>query len=153
MVDFVAAVPIETKTVSRELTIVVAGTDEFDQPFKTAERGRRIGVQIDHDLVMRDLDVLACDDDRGFGGKCMTGRAARNESDGLMGPQQFVERASRVIVGRVNEDAQPLPDNLGDKLAGDLELGFGVRVEVDACHDRGESIRDRGSREPASPAH
>ena len=126
MIDFVAAVPIKTKTAPRELAIIVAGADEFDQPFKTAERGRRIDVQIDHDLVMRDLDVLACDDDRGFGGKCMTGRAARNESDGLMGPQQFVERASRVIVGRVNEDAQPLPDNLGDKLAGDLELGFGV---------------------------
>jgi len=57
MVDFVAAVPIETKTVSRELTIVIAGTDEFDQPFKTTERRRRFGVQIEHDMVMRHLDV------------------------------------------------------------------------------------------------
>src|SRR5947207_9466307 len=107
MIDFVAAVPIETKTASRAPTIVVAGADQFDQPFKTAERGRRIDVQIDHDLVMRDLDVLACDDDRGFGGKCMTGRAARNESDGLMGPQQFVERARRVIVGRETKTRNP----------------------------------------------
>ena len=66
MVDFVAAVPIETKTVSRELTIVVAGADEFDQPFKTAERRRRIVAQIEHDLVMHDLGILACDDDGGF---------------------------------------------------------------------------------------
>jgi len=59
MIDFVAAVPIKTKTAPRELAIIVAGADEFDQPFKTAERRRRIGVQIDHDLVMRDLDILA----------------------------------------------------------------------------------------------
>ena len=66
MVDFVAAVPIETKTASGEPSIVVAGAYEFDQPFKTAERRRRIGVQIEHDLVMHDRGVLACDDDWGF---------------------------------------------------------------------------------------
>ena len=126
MIDFVAAVPIETKTAPRELAIIVAGADEFDQPFKTAELRRRIGVQIDHDLVMRDLDVLACDDDRGFRSKCVTGHAVCNESNGLISPQQFVEGARGVFVGCVDEDAQPLLDNLGDEPAGDLELGFGV---------------------------
>src|SRR5437660_12782777 len=82
MVDFVATVPIETKTASRELTIVVAEADEFDQPFKTAERRRRIRVQIHHDLPMHHLDVPACADDRGFGPKCVTSREAKNESDG-----------------------------------------------------------------------
>ncbi|HYQ94134.1 MAG TPA: hypothetical protein VEP70_04810 [Burkholderiales bacterium] len=123
MVDFVAAVPIETKTASRELTIVVVEADEFDQPLKTAEQRRRIGVQINHDLVMHDLDIFGCYDDRDFGRKCVMTRAA---GDGLIGSQQIVEGACRVFVGCVNEDAQPLLDNPGDKAAGDLELGFGV---------------------------
>jgi len=126
MVDFVAAVPIETKTVSRELTIVIAGTDEFDQPFKTTERRRRFGVQIEHDLVMRHLDVLACDHDGGFGRECVMSHAMRNESDSLISPQQSVEAACSVFVRCVNDDAQPLLDDLGDEPAGDLQLGFGV---------------------------
>ena len=126
MIDFVAAVPIKTKTAPRELAIILAGADEFDQPFKTAESRRRIGVQIDHDLVMRDLDILACDDDRGFRRKCVMSRVAGNESDGLTSPQQVVEGARGVFVGCVDEDAQPLLDNLGDEPAGDLELGFGI---------------------------
>src|SRR5258706_8576598 len=83
MVDFVAAVPIEAKTASRELTFVVAGADELDQPFKTAERRRRIRAQIDHDLVMRDLDVLACDDDRGFRRKCVRSEEHTSELQSL----------------------------------------------------------------------
>lgn len=126
MVDFVATVPIETKPASRELTIVLISADELDQPFKTAERRWRIGAQIDHDLVMRDIGVLASDDDRGFRGKRAVSQAAGNKSDGLICPQQFVEGARGVLVGCANEDAQPLLDNLGDESASDLELGFGV---------------------------
>src|SRR5437899_9149691 len=126
MVDFVATVPIETKTASRELTIVVAEADEFDQPFKTAERRRRIRVQIHHDLPMHHLDVPACDDDRGFGRKCVTSREAKNESDGLIGPQQFIEGARGVFVGCVKEDAQPLLANPCEELACELELGLDI---------------------------
>jgi len=126
MVDFVAAVPVEPKTVSRELTIVVAGAHEFDQPFKAAERRRRIDAQIEHDLVMHDLGILARDDDGGFRRKCVMSHAVRNESDGLISPEQFVETARGVLVWCVNEDAQLLLDNLGDEPAGDLQLGFGV---------------------------
>ena len=66
MIDFVAAVPIKTKTAPRELAIIVAGADEFDQPFKTAERWGCVSVQIEHDLVMHDFGLLACDDDGSF---------------------------------------------------------------------------------------
>src|SRR5258706_15874196 len=98
MVDFVAAIPIETKTASRELAIVVGGAGELDQPLKTTERRRRIGMQIEDDLVMRHLGVLACDHDGGFGRKGVMGHAMRNESDGLIGPQQLVEAARGVLV-------------------------------------------------------
>ena len=105
MIDFVAAVPIKTKTAPRELAIIVAGADEFDQPFKTTERRRRFGVQIEYDLVMRHLDILACDHDGGFGGECVMSHAMRNESDGLISPQQFVEAARGIFVRCVDDDA------------------------------------------------
>ena len=126
MLDFVAAVPIETKTASRELTIVVAGADELDQAFKTAERRRRIGVQIENDLVMRHLGVLARDHHRGFGRDRVMSREMRSESDCLISPQQFLKFFRSLFIRRIDDDTQLLLDDLGDEPAGNLQLGFGV---------------------------
>lgn len=105
MVDFVAPVPIEAKTASRELTIVVAGADEFDQPFKTAERRRRICVQIEDHLMVDHLGVFARDRDESFRRKRTMGHAMRNETDGLMGPKQLVEGPGRVLVRDIDDYA------------------------------------------------
>src|SRR6266545_3413706 len=52
-------------------------------------------MQIEDDLVMRHLGVLACDHDGGFGRERVMSHAMRNESDGLISPQQFDENTAR----------------------------------------------------------
>ncbi len=47
VVNLVAAVPIEAITVAGKPAIIVAGSDKLDQPFKTAERRGRVGVEIE----------------------------------------------------------------------------------------------------------
>ena len=86
MANFVAAVPVETITAPSELAIIVRNADKLDQPLKTAERRRRIDVQVEHDLMVRHLDVLARDHHGGFRGESVIHHAMRNKADGLISP-------------------------------------------------------------------
>ena len=155
VVNLVAAVPIEAITVPGKPAIIVAGSDKLDQPFKTAERRGRIGVEIEDDLIMGRLRLLARDHDGSFESVGVMRHAMRDESIGSVSPQQLVEAARRVLIRRVYDDAQLLPGRFGGKLAGDLQLGLGVRVEVNACH--GETARfmrnvvSKGTGRPVAP--
>src|SRR5215510_3123450 len=77
-----------------------------------------------------------------------------DEPDRLIGPQELVETAGRSGVRRVDHDLQLLPNRLGDELASDLKLGFGVGVEVDARHPLARLMRkvvSRGTGRPVAP--
>ncbi len=155
MMNLVAAVPVEAITVPGKPAIVVARSNELDQPFKTAERRGQIGVQIDDDLIMGHLSVPTCDHDGSFGCEGVMRQAIRDEPNGLVSPEQLVEAARHALIRDVYDDAQMLPGRFGDKLAGDLQLGLGVRVEVNARH--GETARfmrnvvSNGTGRPVAP--
>jgi len=136
MADLVTSFPVETVTFASELTVAFSVSDKLDQALEAAERGRRIGMEIEYHLVVGHFRCFARDHDGGLRGEGMESHAVWNESDGLIGPKQPVQAARNLPVGSVDDDARFVANCLGSESACDLQLRFGAGVKLNARHDR-----------------
>src|SRR5918992_3549010 len=134
MADLVAARLVEAVAAAARLALGLVGRYHLQEPLEALEMRRAVRAKGEQKLAIARRLGAGGDQDRCFGGERIVQRAVRHEADRRPGPEQLVDAARGLGLGRVDEHALFLRQGLAREPAGDLQPIVRIEVEIDRRH-------------------